>query len=277
MPLLVAVVFLLCSPLPAVVHSFSIKNDAKKIQYRNGRKSDELKISSTMIKELMNPLGIQADRFVVATTTTANDDPVGWAQIRPLGKAQLLRDPSRFNAPPGSYDIEQEVDDAMWDDFENDDSIQVPVGLASLPWTKEYRAMMEAVKDRDQRREELRARRERELTKLQLWELASVYVEPAYRGQGIGTELVRRVLKRHFQQNSNPQAPANVYCLTLANTTKWYEQNFGFEIVSAKKDIPKAMALEVAAGNVITKLIGAQLCCMRGTPKMLKLCKKTGL
>ena len=240
------------------------------IQFRNGQSRDGLKIASTMAKELMNPLGIQTDRFVVAVDAASqnNNSPIGWAQIRPLEKeTSAQRDPKRFNAPPGSYDLEQDVDDAMLDEFENDDSIQVPVGLASLPWTKEYREMEEAVQNRSKRREEIRSELKKQADASQLYELSSVYVEPAYRGQGIGTELVNRVLKRKISAGRESCVPSNIYLLTLATTAKWYQENFGFEVVENSNDIPKQMAFEMAAGSLITKIIGAQLTCMRGTSK----------
>lgn len=254
------------------------------INYRKGIKSDELQIGSTLMKELMNPIGIQSENFMVATTTSddpfsSNNDIVGWAQIRPLGgsgddtKAQR-RDPNRFDAKPGSYDLEQDIDDQMWDEFIEDDSIQVPTGFASLPWTKEYRGMNKGVQKRQQRREQLRQKEElmmKESQQEQLYELASVYVKPKYRGQGIGTELVQRVLQQHIydgQQKALP--PCNIYCLTLSTTTSWYQKNFGFEIT---KDIPASMTMEVMAGNMLTKLMGTELCCLQATLKTLELCR----
>jgi N-acetylglutamate synthase-like GNAT family acetyltransferase len=255
-----------------IVEALSVNS---RVDYRRGRKSDERTIATTLAKEFMNPLGIQSDRFVVATTKSQKNDKdsdilIGWAQVKPLG-ALMTRDPSRFDSRPGSYDMEQEVDDIMWDDFEKDDSIKVPVGLQSLPWTRQYRDMEKAVKDRDTKREKLRIQRQKELEPQQLWELASVYVEKPYRGQGIGTELVKRVLQKRFSED-NSCLPTSIYCLTLPTTVDWYRDNFGFDIVSSN-DVPAPMAFEVTAGNIITKLIGAQLCCMRGKPKTLEICK----
>ena len=269
--------------------SVSSVNSQNNIQYRQGAPKDEMKIAATLAKELMNPLGIQGDRFIVATdaSSTSDNNVIGWAQVKPLGKpttSNIQRDPSQYNARPGSYSLDQEIDDAMWDDFDQDDSIQVPVGWASLPWTPEYRALQQAVKDRDEKRKALRQQREAALLlqQQQLWELSSVYVEAPYRHQGIGTELVRRVLRQRLLPAADqqqqllppPSLPTSIYCLTLATTAPWYEDNFGFEIVSSS-DVPAPMALEVAAGSIITKLIGAQLCCMRGTDKTVGLlCKK---
>lgn len=237
---------------------------APSIQFRPGRRSDEPFIAVTLAKELMNPLGIQGDRFVVATE---NDALIGWAQTKPLG-VEALRDPNEFDAMPGSYSLEEEVDNQMWDDFEQDDSIQVPTGWSSLPWTKEYRALQQSTKDRQEKRERrIQQQKEKEI---QLLELSSVYVVPGFRGQGIGTELVKRVLQKELLQTNIP--PSSIYCLTLASTAGWYCDNFGLEKVQ-DQDIPKPMMLEVAAGNVITKLVGAELCCMRGTSRTLEICQ----
>lgn len=239
------------------------------VRYQPGQQRHGLQIATTLAKQLMNPLDIQTDRFIVATTD--NDELIGWAQLKPTGTL-MMQDPARYNSRPGSYDLEREVDDAMWDDFERDNSIQIPTGLASLPWTKEYQQMQNAARGRDKRRERIRAVREKELKSLQLYELSSVYVDPAYRKQGIGSELVRRVLRRRLVEDSSPSLPSCVYLLTLQTTSGWYQRNFGFEIVDAD-NIPASMSYEVMAGNVITKLIGAELCCMRGTSKTVELCK----
>lgn len=239
------------------------------IRYQPGQKRHEFKIATTLAKELMNPLGINADRFIVATDE--DDQLVGWAQLKPLsGGAQ---DPNQYDAPPGSYDIEQEVDDSMLDEFEDDTSIRVPNGAASFPWTKEYKDMERGVQEREKRREQLLRQTKKERALQQLYELSSVYVMPEYRSQGIGSELVRRVLSRQLvEQYAPPSQSCRIYCLTLATTAPWYTENFGFERVEGS-DIPASMAMEVMAGNLITNVIGAQLCCMRGSNKTIDLCK----
>jgi N-acetylglutamate synthase-like GNAT family acetyltransferase len=52
------------------------------VQYRVGAKEDEALIAGTMLRELMNPLGISHERFLVATEA---ERQVGFGQIRPLG------------------------------------------------------------------------------------------------------------------------------------------------------------------------------------------------
>jgi len=56
------------------------------------------------------------------------------------------------------------------------------------------------------------------------------------------------------------RSASDVYALTLASTVDWYRK-LGFNVT---EDIPSPMRFEVAAGRVITKLIGAELVCLRG-------------
>jgi len=192
----------------------------------------------------MNPLGVRGERFLVAFS---EEQPrIGWAQIRPLSN---------------EAQIQQETDEAMWDEFEANDNIEVPVGFKSLPWTPEYRKFAEAsvAAKQKQTRQAVLEQTRQETPKL--YELASVWVDPAYRGRGIGTELVRRVLQRHCKH----VGPAtNVYLLTLASTSKWYRENFGFKLVT-DEGVPEQMAFEVKAGKLITGFIGAELVCMQGS------------
>ena len=207
--------------------------------FRDGRKSDELTIASTLAKELMNPLGVRGDRFVVADDDDDDNNSnnkhrlVGWAQIKPLGAQKSSRD---------KVDPEIEKD-------------ALKVGWGSLP--KEFAA---AGKKRRGKVLEGEKKQKLESTNDMLWELSSVYVDPSYRGQGIGTDLVRRVLERHVQRGLST---SNVYLLTLATTVQWYQDSFGFEVVP-KPQVPEQLAFEVSAGTLITKLIGEELCCMRG-------------
>lgn len=221
------------------------------VQYRAGEARDEWTIRTTLAKELMNPLGIDASRFLVATTES--DELLGWAQIRPLGS--IKSDPSTFDAAPGSYDAEREANDALWQEFE-EDPIAFPNGWASLPWTKEYQSYQKLAQERQERRAQMLRR---DALEDQIgWELASVYVQKPHRNRGIGTELVQRILERHQDVTRGD----NVYLLTLGTTANWYQDNFGFEIVEDNNQIPAQMALEVVAGTAITRLLGERLCCM---------------
>ena len=234
------------------------------ILYRNGRAGDELFIAPIMAKELMNPFGISHKNNLIVAEDKATGKRVGWAQIRSMGYAGIEsssnfvddEDPSNFRRKVQSLDsIDQEVDDEIWDDFERD-PIEFPNGFASLPWTKQYREASQAASDRKRRREE---RRQSELKRRpQLWELSSVYVVPEYRKRGIGSELVRGVLQR---TKYSLKPGKEVYALTLAKTVSWYQQ-LGFDIEPVP---PSSMTLEIAAGSVITRLIGEELVCIKIT------------
>ncbi|CAJ1959688.1 unnamed protein product [Cylindrotheca closterium] len=235
------------------------------ILYRNGRAGDELFIAPVMAKELMNPFGISHKNNLIVAEDKATGKRVGWAQIRSMGYAGIETSSkfvddedssSNFRRKVQSLDnIGQELDDEILDDFERD-PVEFPNGLASLPWTKEYREASQAASDRQKRREE---RRQAELKRRpQLWELSSVYVIPEYRKRGIGSELVQGVLQR----NKYSLRPGKeVYALTLAKTVLWY-QRLGFDIEPVP---PSSMALEIAAGSVITGLIGEELVCIKAT------------
>jgi N-acetylglutamate synthase-like GNAT family acetyltransferase len=230
------------------------------VRFRNGRSDDEPTIAFTMAKELMNPLGISYKNFVVAEDIQSGDR-VGWAQIRPLGSSGT--DSSRYNSSPGSIGttIEDDVDDTILEEFENDTNIEFPNFWSTLPWSKEYRAASKSANERRERREQLVAEEEEKTQRRQpqLWELASVYVIPEKRSEGIGSNLVRSVLEQH-RQSFRKGGGDDVYALTLSRTVDWYTKLFGF--VEEKK-IPKPMEFEVAAGNVITKLMGNELICLR--------------
>lgn len=105
--------------------------------YRPGASVDEWAIRARIVKQLMNPLYINAANFKVATD---NDKLVGFAQLRPLGN---------------------------------------------------------------------------------VYELASVYVEPVYRNRGIGSDLVRLCLEAHKESGLEL---TDVYLLTLGDTNEWYLQ-----------------------------------------------------
>lgn len=240
------------------------------IEFRSGRPNDEFAISLAMGREFMNPLGIShSNNLLIAQDV--NEKRIGWCQIRSLGYATVPNiQPFRFDDNDNvlqrrdttfnSEMIEQDVDEYMWQEFE-DDPVDFPNGFASLPWSKEYRAASKAADDRLKRRQELLENEERRRPRL--WELSSVYVLPEYRNQGIGTELVQRVLAKQQQLDSN-QNTLDVYALTLTKTVPWYRQ-FGFTPVKDKNQIPSSMGFEVTAGNIVTKLMGEELVCIRTT------------
>mmetsp|Transcript_10621 Transcript_10621/g.18659 ORF Transcript_10621/g.18659 Transcript_10621/m.18659 type:complete len:287 (+) Transcript_10621:139-999(+) len=241
-----------------------------RIRLRSGFPDDEIPISFVMAKELMNPLGISHKNNLVVAEDIQTGRRVGWAQIRSLGYAAVATDPSRFEDDndveknksltrrdvQSKLAIEEDLDELMWQEFE-DDPIEIPNGLASLPWTKEYRAASQAAQDRIRRRERML---EVELAaRPKLWELSSVYVIPEWRHQGIGSALVSAVLDQH---STTKQKGRDIYALTLASTVPWYETQFGF---AKENQIPNAMVTELNVGKTITKIIGDDLVCIRIT------------
>ncbi|EOD08451.1 hypothetical protein EMIHUDRAFT_249102 [Emiliania huxleyi CCMP1516] len=87
-------------------------------------------------------------------------------------------------------------------------------------------------------------------------ELASLVVEPRYRGLGVGTMLAAKLLARH---RSGADSSKPLYLVTLQRTQPFYER-LGFAPVSSP---PTEMRLEVAAGSVVARLAAGQnLVCM---------------
>ncbi|KAK7241693.1 GNAT acetyltransferase [Aureococcus anophagefferens] len=175
---------------------------------RPGRRSDELAIAATMARNLMNPLSIDARNFVVATND--DGDRLGFAQLRPLGAAALA-DPATYDAAPGTYDFDAAADDEAWDELPS-----IPTGLASLPWTAEYREFAaQAARRRD-------ARTARRATAAVRWRpscssCAPVFVFEQHRNGGVGAALVRRLLESHEMAD---RRAADVYLLTLEATRR---------------------------------------------------------
>ncbi len=239
--------------------ALSTKLASNGIKFRPGIKTDEIQISLTMAKSLMNPLGIDSKRFVVAVDPTNDKKLYGWAQLRPIGPS--IRNPNQFDAAPGSGSLEREIEEEIWEDFENDGA-EFPNGFASLPWTKEYKEFAESSSKRRKKRGDLvqMAERQKKDGNNQLWELASVYVLPEWRKKGIGSELIRRIMANYVMLDRNAQ---DIFLLTLDSTKDWY-RGFGFELTD---DPPASMALEVAAGGIITNFIGEKLVVMQGGHK----------
>jgi N-acetylglutamate synthase-like GNAT family acetyltransferase len=91
-------------------------------------------------------------------------------------------------------------------------------------------------------------------------ELASLYVKPENRQQGIGGALVQQLLQRHDQAES----PTTVCLLTLSSTSCFYEKH-GFELmdeVEIQSTMPSSFRFEYAAGSVVSSLLGNGLVCM---------------
>jgi len=252
-----------------------------KIKFRQGKPSDIDLIRRLMIQNLMNPLFMNHERFIIAVNPDDDNDIYGFVQLRPLDdintnneRSQVeVVDPNVFDALPGSSTIEdilqEEMMDDIWEDFDQEE-IDFPTGLKSLPWSKEYKDYVQSSKRRREKNEE----RMKELDNLKKniqytnmkkeskWELASVYVIPSWRHKGIGSELVRKIITQHVIQNN--RSMENVYLLTLDKTKEWYRR-LGFEITNKP---PASLKLEMVVGGIVTMFIGEKLVCMQGRQGM---------
>jgi ribosomal protein S18 acetylase RimI-like enzyme len=100
-------------------------------------------------------------------------------------------------------------------------------------------------------------------------ELASLYVDPHYRRQGIGSKIVTSLLARHDneeeqEKESKRQRPKTVSLLTLRPTATFYEQ-YGFRVVTSdveRRDLPPSLQFEFSAGSMISKVLNNELVCM---------------
>ena len=221
------------------------------LRFRFGEPGDSAGIMATLLSAKMNPLGIDHTNFIVCES--AGGDRVGFAQIRKLAVSGAP-DPGRFDARPGTADFEADATDEAWEDLEAEG---IPSGWDSLPWQPGYRMIEErAALQRARRRARIA---QAEVEAIPLWALASVHVDPAWRGQGVGSALIRKLLDRHEQKG---RLRSDVYLLTLENRCSWYEQQ-GFSRVAVAQ-VPQQMGFEMAAGRALSALLGNQLVCMRG-------------
>jgi len=222
------------------------------ICFRAGEPRDSIPIALTLLAMKMNPLSIDYSRFIVCETDAGLR--VGFGQIRKLGTSRAV-DASQYNAQAGSFDADADADDAAWDDLAEED---IASGLDSLPWSAGYRKMAQRAQLQRSRRGARLAQSAAEAAPL--WELASIFVEAAWRRRGIGEELVRRLLEAHETRGGYLD---DVYLLTLEPTCGWYER-LGFKQLASDDQIPAPMAFEVAAGKALSTVLGNKLVCMRG-------------
>lgn len=78
------------------------------------------------------------------------------------------------------------------------------------------------------------------------FELSSVVVQRACRGQGIGTRVVQDVL------TSAPNS-SRIFLVTVEDREKFYADRFGFRVV--RENIPEALRLEVIVGSLVARAV----------------------
>jgi N-acetylglutamate synthase-like GNAT family acetyltransferase len=89
-------------------------------------------------------------------------------------------------------------------------------------------------------------------------ELASLYVLPEHRHQGIGGAIVESLMKRHVESTWT-----KVCLLTLKPTTPFYGK-YGFEVAceEQRKELPSSLQMEFKLGTALSAVLGNDLVCM---------------
>ena len=91
-----------------------------------------------------------------------------------------------------------------------------------------------------------------------VWELASVYVLPSARGQGVGSQIVAKLVQDFgCDISSKAASPRRLVLLTLADTASFYTPH-GLSVlpdpVCAEPRLPLLLVLEFLAGSVVARL-----------------------
>lgn len=93
-----------------------------------------------------------------------------------------------------------------------------------------------------------------------VWELASVYVLPQARGQGVGSQIVAKLVQDFSNDNkeaSSTSSPRRLVLLTLADTSSFYTPH-GFTVlpdpVQAQPPLPPLLVLEFLAGSLVARI-----------------------
>eukprot|EP00884_Botryococcus_braunii_P008495 jgi/Botrbrau1/17647/Bobra.0166s0075.3 len=79
-----------------------------------------------------------------------------------------------------------------------------------------------------------------------MWSLRTLIVRSDMRGQGIGSELIQRVLQRVAPED-------RVFLTTISGAEALYGR-FGFR-VARLQEVPRSLYLEVAAGSVVARIV----------------------
>ena len=220
-----------------------------------------------------------ADQIIMlAEDSKDNNRLIAWAKIQSLGyavipdatstaSALVFEDDDNYNnnyyntlqrrevVSSASDVIESDVNEQLWEEFE-DDPTPIPNGLASLPWTSEYRAASKSAAQRRERRDKLMEREEQfaKRNRPRIWEM-TFEIHDQERKQyeiDIESKLLQKVLEEQakLQYNDNDE----VYVLTpLSLVPLFVQEQFGF--IEVRRELtPSALSLKLMYRNTTAKL-----------------------
>ena len=240
------------------------------VRYRRADMDHKLRNFNSLVSGLAD-----GQIIILAEDSKDNNRIIAWAKIQPIGYAAIPDDDALAFEDDDNYNsnyysklqqrevvssisdmIESDVNEQIWEEFE-DDPTTIPNGLASLPWTKEYRAASEAAAKRRERREKMMdmeeqyARRNRP----RVWEL-SLEKKSETNEDLIQEELLRTVLEEQSRQQYNDND--EIYVLTpLSLVPLFVQEEYGF-IEVQQELIPKRISLKLLRCNIAAKLLGRE-------------------
>ena len=210
--------------------------------------------------------------IVLAEDSKDKNRLIAWARIQSLGYAiipdttttELLEDDDNYNnkyyntlqrrevVSSVSDVIESDVNEQLWEEFE-DDPTPIPTGLASLPWTSEYRAASKAAASRRERRDELMEREEQNAkrNRPRIWEL-TLFANNQELGKCETDKLLQTLLEEYSKQKYSEND--EVYVLApLSLVFLFVQEQFGF--VEVRRElIPSALSSKLMYKNMSMKL-----------------------
>jgi hypothetical protein len=242
------------------------------IRYRLADPDDKL---PKTFDSLISASASASDQIIVLAEDSKDKNRlIAWVRIQSLGYAiipdttttELLEDDDNYNnkyyntlqrrevVSSVSDVIESDVNEQLWEEFE-DDPTPIPTGLASLPWTSEYRAASKAAANRRERRDELMEREEQNAkrNRPRIWELT---FEFANNNQELERCESDKLLETLFEEYSKQKYSDNdeVYVLApLSLVPLFVQEQFGF--VEVRRElIPSALSSKLTFKNMSMKL-----------------------
>ena len=240
------------------------------IRYRRADSDENLPLNSLI------PASASDQIIVLAEDSKDKNRLIAWARIQSLGYAIIPDASTTASAPVFEDDdnynnkyyntlkqrevvssvskvIESDVNEQLWEEFE-DDSTPIPTGLASLPWTSEYRAASKAAANRRERRDELMEREERfaKRNRPRIWELTLEFATDKELKQHESDELLQTLLEEQSKQKYSDND--EVYVLApLSLVPLFVQEQFGF--VEVRRElIPSMLSLKLMYRNMSAKL-----------------------